>query len=179
MHEERFREDLFYRLRRVVLTVPPLRDRPEDLPLLIEHVRRQFNTRHRLAIEGVIPTALRRLTAYRWPGNVRELEAVLEEAMILKGQGWLRPEDLTLAAGAEGPDVHIGQVETGPPGHDLRSRQQVALDLARTHGKVTRSDLAAACRISGELARRELQTLTRIGLLQRFGKGRGTRYGLL
>ena len=51
---------------------------------------------------------LRRLTAYRWPGNVRELEAVLEEAMILKARGWLRPENLTLDAVPEGPAVAIG-----------------------------------------------------------------------
>jgi DNA-binding NtrC family response regulator len=101
MREERFREDLFYRLRRVVLTVPPLRERPEDLPLLVEHVRRQVNTRHHLAIEGVTTGTLHRMAAYRWPGNVRELEAVLEEAMILKGQGWLKPQDLALQEAAE------------------------------------------------------------------------------
>jgi DNA-binding NtrC family response regulator len=96
MREERFREDLYYRLRRVVLTVPPLRERPEDLPFLVEHFRRQVNARHRLAIEGVTPGALRRLATHRWPGNVRELEAVLEEAMILKARGWLRPENFWL-----------------------------------------------------------------------------------
>jgi transcriptional regulator with PAS, ATPase and Fis domain len=89
MREERFREDLFYRLRGIVLTVPPLRDRPEDLPLLVEHFRRLFNARHHLAIEGLTPGALRRLAAHRWPGNVRELEAVLEEAMVLQGEGTL------------------------------------------------------------------------------------------
>jgi DNA-binding NtrC family response regulator len=98
MREERFREDLYYRLRRVVLTVPPLRERPEDLPFLIEHFRRQVNSRHHLAIESVTPGAMRRLATYHWPGNVRELEAVLEEAMILGGRGWLGPENLALDA---------------------------------------------------------------------------------
>jgi DNA-binding NtrC family response regulator len=176
MREERFREDLYYRLRRVVLTVPPLRERSEDLPLLIEHFRSQVNTRHRLAIEGVTPGAMRRLTVYRWPGNVRELEAVLEEAMILKGRGWLGPENLALAAGADGTGLAIDYVESGEPQHDLSGRQQVALELARTRGRVTRSQLAAACQISGELARRELQALARLGFLRRTGQGRGTRY---
>jgi DNA-binding NtrC family response regulator len=80
----RFRD---YRLRRVVLTVPPLLERLEDLPLLVEHIRRQVNARHGLAIEGLTDAALRRLAAHPWPGNVRELEAVLREAMLLTHAG--------------------------------------------------------------------------------------------
>jgi DNA-binding NtrC family response regulator len=177
MREERFREDLFYRLRRVVLTVPPLRERPEDLPLLVEHFRRQINSRHRLAIEGVTPGALHRLTAYRWPGNVRELEAVLEEAMILKARGSLQPQDLSLQGSEEETLASTNSPEGAETTRHLSSRQRVALELARAHGVVTRSQLAAACGISGELARRELQALAHLGLLRRSGHGRGTRYG--
>jgi DNA-binding NtrC family response regulator len=176
MREERFREDLFYRLRRVVLRVPPLRERPEDLPPLVEHLRRQVNTRHRIAIEGVTPGALRRLVTYRWPGNIRELEAVLEEAMIFKSRGWLQAQDLSLEGPEEG--VVLGHVEHDDADRNLSRRQQIALTIARSHGIVTRSQLAAACRISGELARRELQALVSSGLLRRGGEGRGTRYGL-
>jgi DNA-binding NtrC family response regulator len=171
-----FREDLFYRLRRVVLTVPPLRARLEDLPLLVEHFRRQFNARHHLAIEGLTPRALSRLATYPWPGNVRELEAVLEEAMVFKGRGWLRPEDLTLDAQVDTATVATASPEGGPAGPGTRFRRQLALDLARTHGTVTRGQLAAACGISGELARRELRALVRVGLLRRVGEGRGTAY---
>jgi DNA-binding NtrC family response regulator len=178
MREERFREDLFYRLRRVVLTMPPLRERPEDLPLLVEHVRRQVNARHRLAIEGVTSGAMRRLATYRWPGNVREMEAVLEEAMIVKNQGWLRPQDLTLQEAAEETAASTDSSEAADVTRYLGSRQRVALELARAHGFVTRSRLAAACGISGELARRELHALVALGLLRRGGEGRGTRYGL-
>jgi DNA-binding NtrC family response regulator len=177
MREERFREDLFYRLRRVVLTVPPLRERPEDLPLLIEHFRRQVNARHRLAIEGVTSVTLRRLTAYRWPGNVRELEAVLEEAMILKGRGWLQPQDLSIHREEDDIAVPTGPAATTEASRHLGRRQQVALAIVHAHGAVTRSQLATACGISGELARRELQALARLGLLRRTGQGRGTRYG--
>jgi DNA-binding NtrC family response regulator len=178
MREERFREDLYYRLRRVVLTVPPLRERSEDLPLLVEHFRRQFNARHRLAIEGVTPGAMRRLAAYRWPGNLRELEAVLEEAMILKVRGWLRPQDLTMEGDVENIAVLMSTAGTAEATRHLTRRQQVALELARAHGAVTRSQLAEASRISGELARRELQALVSLGLLRRGGEGRGTRYVL-
>jgi DNA-binding NtrC family response regulator len=174
MREERFREDLYYRLRRIVVTVPPLRERSEDLPLLVEHFRRQVNARHRLTIEGLTSSALDRLAGYPWPGNVRELEAVLEEAMILKGRGWLQPPDLSLEAEE---DAGVGHVGEGHASRGLSHRQQVALELARVHGAVTRSQLAAACRVSGELARRELQALVSMGLLRRGGEGRGTRYG--
>ena len=74
---------------RVVLEVPPLRERREDIPLLVEHLRRQANARYGLTIDGIAASAMARLVAYPWPGNVRELEAVVEEAMIVKGQGGL------------------------------------------------------------------------------------------
>ncbi len=137
MREERFREDLYYCLRRVVLTVPPLRERPEDLPLLVEHVRRQVNARHRLTIEGVTPGALRRLTVYRWPGNVRELEAVIEEAMILKVRGWLRPQDLSIHRKEDDIAVTTGPAATTEASRHLGRRQQVALEIVHAHGAVT------------------------------------------
>jgi DNA-binding NtrC family response regulator len=168
----RFREDLYYRLRRVVLRVPPLRERRGDLPLLVEHVRRQANARHGLAIAGLTPAARRRLAAHPWPGNVRELEAVLEEAMILKGRGWLGPADLALDAAAPSGDV------AGPDG--ARSSREgceaVALRLAADHGRVTRRDLAVACGISGELARQALVALVHRGRLRRIGVGPATCY---
>ena len=79
-----FREDLYYRLRRVVLDVPPLRARREDFPLLVEHFRVQVNRRYRLSIDGVTRQALKILENYPWGRNVRELEAVLEQAMIFR-----------------------------------------------------------------------------------------------
>jgi DNA-binding NtrC family response regulator len=165
-----FRADLYYRLRHVVLRVPPLRERLEDLPLLVEHIRRQVTERHGLAIEGVTAAALRRLIAHAWPGNVRELEAVLEEAMIFKGRGWLGPEDLVLDdVGGE-----LGIV-TGGGG---RRFGEVALGLAGESGAVTRRALAATCGISGERARQELQALVQHGRLRRIGQGRATRYVL-
>jgi DNA-binding NtrC family response regulator len=90
IQRETFREDLYYRLREVVLRVPPLREQPEDLPLLVEHCRRRFNARDRLAIDGVTRAAVGALEGHSWPGNVRELEAVVREAMVLKGTGAAR-----------------------------------------------------------------------------------------
>jgi two-component system response regulator HydG len=171
----RFREDLYYRLRRVVLRVPALRDRLGDLPLLVEHVRRLANARYRLVIEGVTPAAMRRLAAHPWPGNVRELEAVIEEAMIGRGCGWLKPEDLALdATGPEGDPADMDRANA-PLRAGHAERTEVALQLAATRGAVTRRELAAACEISGELARQELVALVGRGLLRRIGAGPRTR----
>jgi DNA-binding NtrC family response regulator len=167
-----FREDLYYRLRRVVLRVPPLRERRGDLPLLVEHVRRQANARYGLAIAGLTPAARRRLAAHPWPGNVRELEAVLEEAMILKGRGWLGPADLALDATASSGDMT--GADRASPGRE--GCEAVALRLAAAHGRVTRRELAVACGISGELARRALVALVHERRLRRIGAGPTTCY---
>ncbi|HUB09551.1 MAG TPA: sigma-54 dependent transcriptional regulator, partial [Myxococcales bacterium] len=89
--EGRFREDLYYRLNVVTIRLPPLRERPEDLPLLAEHFVRKHaqNENARLSNE-----ALALLTAYRWPGNVRELENVIARALALNASGAIVPDDL-------------------------------------------------------------------------------------
>ena len=79
----RFQEDLFYRLSVIPVELPPLRERPEDMPLLVEHFVRKHAQRMGRRIDGVEPKALERLAAYRWPGNVRELENAIERAVVL------------------------------------------------------------------------------------------------
>ena len=79
----RFREDLFYRLNVVRLAVPPLRERPKDIPLLVDHFLAHFRDTLGKPVRGISDEALARLVAYRWPGNVRELENVIERAIIL------------------------------------------------------------------------------------------------
>jgi two-component system response regulator AtoC len=90
----RFREDLFYRLNVLVLDVPPLRERREDITLLIEHFIELRNRRLGTRIRGLDPRAMRELLAYDWPGNVRELENSLERAMVLAEGDVLTVEDL-------------------------------------------------------------------------------------
>jgi two-component system, NtrC family, response regulator AtoC len=81
--EGKFREDLFYRLNVLPLHLPPLRERKEDIPLLVDHFIRKYNEQHRLNTEGISEDALVRFLEYPWPGNVRELENAVERAMIL------------------------------------------------------------------------------------------------
>jgi len=79
----RFREDLYYRLRVIPIYLPPLRERREDIPLLVDHLLRRIAARSGKAIEGVSPEALGALTAHVYPGNVRELANILERAVVL------------------------------------------------------------------------------------------------
>ncbi|HXV77378.1 MAG TPA: sigma-54 dependent transcriptional regulator [Candidatus Polarisedimenticolaceae bacterium] len=79
----RFREDLFYRLNVLLITLPPLRQRLDDLPLLAGHFLRHYNRENAKRVDAISPEALDRMLAHRWPGNVRELENVIERGVVL------------------------------------------------------------------------------------------------
>jgi DNA-binding NtrC family response regulator len=92
--EDKFREDLYYRLKVVSIALPPLRDRRGDIPLLTEHLVKAFSKEHGKNIQGVDPEAMKALRSYAWPGNVRELRNVLESSVVLAGGDVLLKEDL-------------------------------------------------------------------------------------
>ena len=89
-----FREDLYYRLSVIPITIPPLRERREDIPVLIHTFLTRFNADKRHAVKGFSRDALGILCNYGWPGNVRELENLVERVVILKGSGLIVPDDL-------------------------------------------------------------------------------------
>ncbi|PJA77911.1 MAG: DNA-binding response regulator [Nitrospirae bacterium CG_4_9_14_3_um_filter_51_5] len=91
---KQFREDLFYRLNVVPVLVPPLRQRVEDIPLLLQHFIKMFNDRRKAELTGVADAAMNLLCEYHWPGNVRELGNIVERIAILKRRGLIAPEDL-------------------------------------------------------------------------------------
>ncbi len=84
VEQQEFRADLYYRLGVIELHLPPLRDRPEDIPQLVEHFVAEITTRLRKPVDEVSPEAMRQLAAYAWPGNVRELRNAIERAVILE-----------------------------------------------------------------------------------------------
>ena len=79
----RFREDLYYRLNVIAVTLPPLRDRLEDVPLLLEHFLARYNDENGRSVERIAPEVMERFLGYRWPGNVRELENAIERGVVL------------------------------------------------------------------------------------------------
>lgn len=83
----RFREDLFFRISVFPLTVPPLKDRPEDIPIIVQHFIAQHRAKNGPGVAGITPEAVARLSAYAWPGNVRELRNAIEYALVLCPEG--------------------------------------------------------------------------------------------
>ena len=94
VEEERFREDLYYRLNVLGVHIPPLRERREDIPVLVDHLVRRHNISLKTHYKGVDNAVMKILMASPWRGNVRELENILERAMILGNGEWIMPSDL-------------------------------------------------------------------------------------
>ncbi len=92
-----FREDLYYRLNVVMLTVPPLREREEDIPALVEHFIKKFAQKNRRTVDIITPECLKLLRKYPWPGNVRELENAIERGVILMRGDQLTEKSLPLS----------------------------------------------------------------------------------
>ncbi len=90
----RFREELYYRLNVVTVDIPPLRERREDIVLLVEHYIRKFAAANKKEITGIGPAAMQQIMKYHWPGNVRELVNVIERAVLLTEGHAIEPEDL-------------------------------------------------------------------------------------
>jgi two-component system response regulator HydG len=103
--EGRFREDLYYRLQVVPLMIPPLRERRQDIRLLVDHFIGKLAPRTNPQVTGVDPAALDRLHAYRWPGNVRELENVIEQALVFSDGALITLDALPDALRQNGPHL--------------------------------------------------------------------------
>jgi DNA-binding NtrC family response regulator len=130
-----FREDLFYRLSVVTITLPPLRERRDDIRLLAEHFLRKFAQDAGKRVERIAPEALALLTAYGWPGNVRELEHAIERAVVLTQNPTLLPQDLPpdLQAAPEGRP--LGGAEVLPLREVERRHLLFALERAKGNRK--------------------------------------------
>ncbi len=133
----RFRDDLYYRLNVLPVTLPPLRDHPSDIPLLAAHYVDAFSREFRKAVRGVTPEAMERLQRHGWPGNIRELRNVVERAVLLAETDRLGADQFPMlatrpaASGFELPPtgVHLDELE----------RDLVVQALARCGGNQTRA----------------------------------------
>ena len=97
-----FRQDLYYRLNVIQLRLPPLRERREDLPLLVDHFIRKFSAEHGRNVVGALPEVMSALMLYHFPGNVRELENMIERAVTLSSTDWLNVDAFPNLAGLQG-----------------------------------------------------------------------------
>ena len=92
--QKKFREDLFYRLNVITIDIPPLRERREDIPLLINHFLKIYQKQNNKKIDGISEEAQDAMIGYRWPGNVREIKNVIERAVVLTQDRVITQKDL-------------------------------------------------------------------------------------
>jgi DNA-binding NtrC family response regulator len=137
------RQDLYYRLNVFTLLVPPLSERPDDVPLLAQHFLRRFNVKHHVAVDGVGAEALEILQRLSWPGNVRELRNVMERAVILAKEGFVEPRhlppDLRDPAAAAGEEIVLPA--------DVTSAEAEKILILETLKRVEDNKAAAARRL--------------------------------
>jgi two-component system response regulator AtoC len=157
----RFREDLFYRLNVLRVAVPPLRERREDIPLLVDHFLARFRDALAKPVRGIADEALARLVAHAWPGNVRELENVLERAVILA-----RDETIGLR---ELP-ANLGVAEAAPGAESAgdfslrRARRAAESEVIRRALRETGGNRTHAARLLGVSHRALLYKLKEYGI---------------
>ncbi len=143
-----FREDLYYRLNVVHMSLPPLRDRPSDIPLLLEHFVQKFNAKLDRQVTGFEDEALGRLLGYAWPGNIRELENLVERCMIFAENGEVGVQHLpseirdaeggaALATGLDSSPGRTGLKEAVREATLRLEREFIARALDQTGGNVT------------------------------------------
>ncbi len=153
IQENRFREDLYYRLNVITIHVPPLRHRKEDIPLLVEAFIRKYSLEMNREPARVSPSAMKLLMEYDWPGNVRELENVIERAMVIGKGREITPEDLPFsprdAAGVEMPKslravekMHIERILEETQWNISQAARVLEIDRQTLYNKMKRYGIA-------------------------------------
>ena len=149
IRDGRFREDLFYRLNVVGLTLPPLRQRKQDIPLLAEHFLHRYVQETHRPVDRISREALDEMMVYDWPGNVRELENAIERAVVVGKARQILPEDLPIvcrptvaaARGVTLEDVekeHIRQILNDQQWNVARSARALGIDRSTLYSKIKR-----------------------------------------
>ena len=152
IEEGHFREDLYYRLNVFSLHVPPLRDRKEDIPLLVEHFLEKFNIEMGKSVDGIAEAAMRQLIEHGWPGNARELRNVVERAMVVAKGKRILESDLSLPrspgkGNGHGKSLermekeHIRQVLDEHRWNIIRSAQVLGIDRVTLYNKIKKYEL--------------------------------------
>jgi two-component system, NtrC family, response regulator AtoC len=145
VEEGKFRQDLFYRLNVITITLPPLRERASDVRLLTRYFINEYNTAFGKKIKGMTPEAERLLSRYDWPGNIRELKNLVERAMILEEGPYLGPEalplDLTEKPSASPSHSALPEIAIPEKGTSLEKVEEelIRQALSRTGGNQTRA----------------------------------------
>ncbi|MGB8986684.1 MAG: sigma 54-interacting transcriptional regulator [Candidatus Sulfotelmatobacter sp.] len=153
MEDREFRSDLYYRLNVFPIRIPPLRERPDDIPLLVRYFTQKYGRRMQKQIESIPAEALKKLSLWHWPGNIRELENFIERSVIL-----------TRGTALQAPIAELGHNSTHAPVASTREaneRDEIVRFLKMTNGRVAGPDGAAA--------RMDVKRTTLVSRMKRLG----------
>ena len=139
MEQGKFREDLFYRLFVVVIRIPPLRERREDIPLLVQHFLQISANENNRQIDGVTPDAMQALTDYHWPGNIRELRNAIERTVVLSRSSRITLRELPVEIRNQGPSVETSGASVSPLSIDAAEKNLIVKALKSNSGNRTRA----------------------------------------
>ncbi|RMG09353.1 MAG: diguanylate cyclase [Planctomycetota bacterium] len=199
VEQGKFREDLYYRLNVVKVELPPLRERKEDLPLLIDYFLKQEGSGPAKRFDS---EAMQLLMRYNWPGNIRELKNVVERAKIISDGDVMTKEHVILDTVFD-PRQQAGLAGVAPPGRvpgprgaplpappgmsslppepyyfDLNERQRKLIEYLKTYGSIRNRDYYEIMQVSKSTGWRDIKDLIRRGIVQAHGKGKGSIYTL-
>jgi DNA-binding NtrC family response regulator len=148
VRQKTFREDLFYRLKVFSLEMPPLRQRKEDIPLLVDHFRQRFAQEINKSIDGFTREALDEMMLYEWPGNVRELQNAVERAIVVGKERFIQPWDLPIYSDAAGgardeslqemEKQHIARILEETAWNISQSAKRLGIDRSTLYKKINR-----------------------------------------
>ncbi|MGA9119166.1 MAG: sigma 54-interacting transcriptional regulator, partial [Bacteroidota bacterium] len=137
VQEGRFRDDLFYRLNVINIRIPPLRERPEDIPLLVHHFIEDISQELGKEVQEITEEAIKLLLDHSWPGNVRELQNAIERAIITCRSRVLVPDDFSFLRQPSGNGVHTQEFSIpSDMSLDDLERQAIVATLQRTQGNI-------------------------------------------
>ncbi len=181
--EDLFREDLYFRLAGFTVALPPLRERREDIPLLVDHFLQQLSEEMGRESPGISREALSLLDGHAFPGNVRELKNLIEYALIKSKGALIRPEHLRFIEfrnGLEGPEITRGGEDSGRAATEDRSRapEERILVYVREHGSISNADCRNLLSVDLQRASYLLKKLHAEGALEKHGERRWSRYRL-
>lgn len=155
VQEGKFREDLYYRLNVVQVKLPPLRDRPDDIPILVEHFLKEITAQKHTPARRVSPEVMRRFQQYRWQGNVRELRNVLESMMVLADSEVLTEKDLPPQIAEDSKEM--GSSKDLPTGLTMEELERLAITKALDQCAGNRTHAAGRLGISVRTLQRKLR----------------------
>jgi len=164
VQEGKFREDLYFRIRVVQIQIPPLRDRPEDIPILAESFRKEYSLENGKGDLSFAPSSIKLFIDYRWPGNVRELRTAVEHGVVLAKGRTIEPEDLpnSVRRGSEGIQSRVE-----PSSLRLDQIQKNLIDAAMDKSGKNISKAAQALGISRRTLHRKLAQSPKKGKIPR------------